>query len=133
MNSNMTDYRNKCLSVYDEACLICDDDSNVSVHHINGDRSNNNILNLMPVCPSCHRKIHSGELSNWHDLIKDEPPLSEYEPVPPQTSSELKIDDPTLYKKVRVGSRGRVSLDSEFEGEVVAVAVKKQQHKKIQQ
>lgn len=55
----MTDYRNKCLREKDEICEICGSDENILVHHLDGDRSNNAIENLVPVCDGCHRQIHN--------------------------------------------------------------------------
>lgn len=39
-------------------CEICGSTTNVDVHHIDGNFSNNNIDNLMLLCRSCHMKAH---------------------------------------------------------------------------
>jgi 5-methylcytosine-specific restriction endonuclease McrA len=38
-------------------CYFCNKKSQV-IHHINGDRKENNSKNLIPLCRSCHNKIH---------------------------------------------------------------------------
>lgn len=53
-------YRDKCLAAKEEVCKICGTDSGIVVHHIDGDRDNNDIDNLMPVCWGCHTRIHRG-------------------------------------------------------------------------
>lgn len=53
------EYREKCLQQQINACVVCGTDTKLVVHHIDGDRDNNSLDNLAPVCRSCHRKIHS--------------------------------------------------------------------------
>lgn len=38
------------------------------IHHKDGNRKNNKRINLMPVCYSCHAKIH-GKLTNFGDRL----------------------------------------------------------------
>ena len=69
-------YRQYCLSLYGHKCYICETKENIVVHHIDGDRSNNTIANLIPVCESCHRYIHSpkkqsGELGKYQSLCTE--------------------------------------------------------------
>lgn len=45
-----------------ELCYFCNSNYGLSVHHIDGNRNNNELKNLKVVCRSCHKKIH--------DLIK---------------------------------------------------------------
>ena len=57
-----TNYRRKCLKIRDpEGCWICDEDGFVEVHHVDGNRDNNHIRNLVPLCRTCHGEVHSGE------------------------------------------------------------------------
>lgn len=35
--------------------------SSLDVHHRDGDKNNNDPENLMTLCPSCHRELHSFE------------------------------------------------------------------------
>lgn len=59
-------YRSLALDRQDHKCAICnyDGDGDISlldVHHIDSDRNNNGIDNLIILCPICHRKITSGK------------------------------------------------------------------------
>lgn len=66
------DYRRKCFEEYEERCFLCGDDHNIEVHHIDGDRSNNDVDNLMPICPDCHNIVHNRsdpQFSEWTDLV----------------------------------------------------------------
>ena len=42
-------------------CEICKAEA-VDVHHIDGDRRNNKIINLMGLCRDCHNKAHSSKI-----------------------------------------------------------------------
>lgn len=54
---------------YDHRCAVCGG-SSPHIHHIDEDPSNNEVLNLLPLCPNCHlrdqhnptRKIDIGKL-----------------------------------------------------------------------
>lgn len=56
----MSEYRDLCFAEKGRECIICGATEDIVVHHIDGDRSNNSLSNLMPVCWSCHFSIHSG-------------------------------------------------------------------------
>ena len=52
-------YRKTYLSLSQgKECCTCGGTKHLVVHHKDGDRSNNNIENLMLVCRSCHSVIH---------------------------------------------------------------------------
>jgi len=55
------DYRQKALEQYGERCKLCESTRNIRVHHIDGDRDNNELGNLIPVCSACHADIHTPE------------------------------------------------------------------------
>jgi hypothetical protein len=42
----------------------CRSDVRPHVHHIDGDNSNNNLRNLIALCPNCHTRAHHGVYSN---------------------------------------------------------------------
>lgn len=70
-------YRQKALSHYEHQCAICgwnEDVDVLEVHHIDENRDNNNIDNLIILCPTCHRKLtsHKYELINREKIIKKE-------------------------------------------------------------
>ena len=64
-------YRDKCLESKGHHCHICDADDYIVVHHIDGNQDNNSLENLIPVCRSCHSRIHSGGdgLERWTDEL----------------------------------------------------------------
>lgn len=43
---------------YRNMCVFCDAGKFLHVHHIDTDRNNNSLDNLLLVCRSCHRKCH---------------------------------------------------------------------------
>lgn len=56
-------YRERCFEEKGSSCTRCEGHSpnteRTVVHHVDGDRSNNNLDNLEPLCYSCHEKWHS--------------------------------------------------------------------------
>jgi hypothetical protein len=64
-------YREKCLSEKGESCKLCGAEDNIQIHHIDGDKLNNDLDNLAPVCTGCHSKIHSGAegFEEWTERI----------------------------------------------------------------
>lgn len=58
-----TNYRLKAFTHLEHRCFICgwaEDERILEVHHIDENRSNNKLDNLMILCPICHRKITLG-------------------------------------------------------------------------
>jgi len=55
-----SDYREYCLSLKGHQCEVCGATEQIVVHHIDGDRTNNALENLMPVCRKHHAQIHYG-------------------------------------------------------------------------
>jgi len=51
---NGNGYREKALKEYGKGCEICGWNHTYDVHHIDGNRENNNINNLIILCPNCH-------------------------------------------------------------------------------
>lgn len=57
-------YRKKCLKQKLPLCNVCgqaDFIFSLVVHHIDGNRDNNDLDNLIPLCRSCHSKVHNTE------------------------------------------------------------------------
>ena len=67
--NNGMNYREKALREYQHKCAICnwnEDTDVLEVHHIDENRQNNELNNLIILCPICHKKltIHKYELIN---------------------------------------------------------------------
>ena len=65
-----SEYRTLAFRSYPHKCKVCgwnEDERILEVHHIDGNRENNNIDNLCILCPTCHRKI----TLNYYTLIED--------------------------------------------------------------
>jgi len=73
-NSRFTgqNYRQVCFSRREHKCIICDENLVLEVHHIDNNRDNNHIDNLVPLCPTHHRYLHS----KYYFLIEDK--VAEY-------------------------------------------------------
>src|SRR3990167_2176370 len=53
--------RERILKRDDYVCRICKTDgsgSSLNVHHIDWDRSNNESINLVTLCKTCHQSVH---------------------------------------------------------------------------
>lgn len=70
-------YRQKCFESKGETCDYCNCEGNLVVHHLDGNRQNNCLDNLVPLCASCHKKAHAG-----HEHLE-----KYWEELPPQMVS----------------------------------------------
>lgn len=60
---NSSNYRLKAFNKYEHKCNCCgwdEDERILEVHHIDENRDNNELDNLIILCPTCHRKITLG-------------------------------------------------------------------------
>lgn len=60
---NSNNYRLKAFNNYEHKCFICnwkEDERILEVHHIDENRNNDQLDNLIILCPTCHRKITLG-------------------------------------------------------------------------
>ena len=55
-----SNYRNICFETHGKSCLICGESNIVEAHHIDHNRSNNDPMNLIPLCPTHHNYWHYG-------------------------------------------------------------------------
>lgn len=77
INNIKTEYRAYALKYYGEKCSVCgfdEDAALIEVHHIDEDRSNNTIENLIPLCALCHKKLtsHKYTLIDRQTIVKKE-------------------------------------------------------------
>lgn len=67
---SVSDYRDRCLQEQPRECVSCGaEPDEVVVHHIDGDRENNDMDNLTVLCRRCHRKVHAGTYSGVNPEI----------------------------------------------------------------
>jgi hypothetical protein len=59
-------YREKCLAQKINACNVCGSGDDLVVHHLDGDPENNSLDNLIPMCDSCHSKLHTSKSLSGH-------------------------------------------------------------------
>lgn len=57
-------HRKRCFEQTDQVCLCCGADSSLDIHHVDGNPTNDNLDNLVVLCKSCHRKVHSKQREN---------------------------------------------------------------------
>lgn len=60
-NRSLIHYRTICFTEWKQECAICGFDKIISVHHLDEDHNNNDVKNLIPLCPNHHHMVHSKE------------------------------------------------------------------------
>lgn len=70
----MNGYRERALDEYGRECMACGGGDGIEVHHRDGDRTNNELDNLIPLCRSCHAQVHGFGLDGLENELK---PLDE--------------------------------------------------------
>lgn len=70
-----SNYRTNAFNEYLHQCSVCgwnEDEDCLEVHHIDENRDNNSLDNLIILCPNCHRKLTSGKylLVDRQQIIK---------------------------------------------------------------
>lgn len=64
-------YRAICFSYHKKECIICGESNIVAVHHYDENHENNEITNLIPMCPTHHQYMHSGFKHLIEDKVKE--------------------------------------------------------------
>jgi hypothetical protein len=70
-NWKESSYRSTCFKYHEKKCVCCDETIIISVHHYDGDRSNNNPENLIPLCPTHHCYWHSNNRYMIEDKVNN--------------------------------------------------------------
>lgn len=60
-------YRTLCFAHNEKKCVVCGEANIVAVHHYDENHNNNEINNLVPLCPTHHQYMHS----KYKPLISD--------------------------------------------------------------
>ena len=56
----------KGIEIFNIHCYVCQGlIFKVHIHHKDGNHDNNEQNNLIPLCPSCHKKVHTPKLNNF--------------------------------------------------------------------
>jgi len=63
-----TNYRTICFHHHGHKCLVCNEDLFLIAHHVNGDRTNSEPENLIPLCHTHHLYIHHYV---YHYILKE--------------------------------------------------------------
>ena len=58
--NSVKEYATQCFRYHDRKCIICGESDAVDVHHLDKNRKNNSIDNLIPLCPTHHAYCHRG-------------------------------------------------------------------------
>ena len=62
-------YRKRAKRIHGSTCVVCGEDRVVDIHHLDGNAKNNDIRNLVPLCPTHHRYAHSEYLELIEEKI----------------------------------------------------------------
>jgi len=68
--NGIASYNIKALDHYGKKCAICGSTKNIVVHHIDYDRTNNELENLKVLCKKHHQEIHCHRDQNNGQYIK---------------------------------------------------------------
>ncbi len=75
-----TAYRAICFRAFPYKCAICEEANVVEVHHLDKNSLNNELWNLIPLCPTHHKYMHrkklqpliADKLTEWFSKYKEE-------------------------------------------------------------
>ena len=94
-NAHTTARKINELILHKEVCELCGSDTNLDIHHIDGNWQNNNLDNLMCLCRSCHTK---------YERNKDKTELRIRKLTPLEVWRLMGFDDEDFEKASKVNS-----------------------------
>ena len=62
-------YRSTCFQIHKKECVVCKEDKIVEVHHYDHNHTNNLVENLIPLCPTHHKYMHSRYAKNIVNIV----------------------------------------------------------------
>jgi hypothetical protein len=67
--NSVREYATLCYRHHEKKCIVCGESDAVDVHHLDSNRDNNTIDNLIPLCPTHHAYCHRGLYHKIEDKI----------------------------------------------------------------
>jgi len=124
-------YRERCFDHHGKSCAICDNGNNLHVHHIDGDKLNNDPDNLMALCASHHRSLETGWLNKEElEAVRRRLPKEQVDMIEKRigaqdaTNGSVSLTNPDVHRTdVPVDDRGRVVVGKAYSGKNVTVVV----------
>ncbi len=121
------DYRTKCILIHGNKCIICDTKKDIHAHHIDVDRKNNSIFNIIPLCSSCHKLAHLHPESSIHDSISKymysiKQFIKKYNTIK-NSKDKHELDELGILdcQKKKIDSAGRLFLTTELKNKTVSI------------
>ena len=98
-NAHTTARKINELILHKEVCELCGSDTNLDIHHIDGNWQNNNLDNLMCLCRSCHTR---------YERNKDKAELRIRKLTPREVWRLMGFDDADFEKAAKVNSNSQL-------------------------
>ena len=98
-NAHTTARKINELILHKEVCELCGSDTNLDIHHIDGNWQNNNLDNLMCLCRSCHTR---------YERNKDKTKLRIRKLTPREVWRLMGFDDADFEKASKVNSNSQL-------------------------
>lgn len=65
----LANYRLRCFRHWKPVCVVCQQDYDIEVHHVDGDGKNHSSTNLIPLCHEHHWRVHHQRRQSAEQLI----------------------------------------------------------------
>ena len=64
-------YRSTCFLYHKKQCVVCGENNIVEVHHYNENHNDNSPNNLIPLCPTHHKYMHSRYKEKISSIVEE--------------------------------------------------------------
>jgi hypothetical protein len=105
------EYREKAFENHGESCGVCEEEDATIVHHINGNKYDNDVENLLPVCNSCHGKIHAGNAGELSEALPKWSIRHRHSGEGPKTHTTISLSEETKERFDELRPSGAASAD----------------------